>query len=201
MTDRWLAIRLDILANVVVATISLLGVGLKGSVNAGFISLGVIYVMQITNILQHNVRQSVDVENNMTAAERLMHFATIPSEREYRNEAVSKELTTSWPADGTITFKNVKLRYRHDLDFALKGVSFDILPREKIGICGRTGSGKSTLMLALFRIVEIEEGSISIDGFDISTLGLGDLRERLCIIPQDPVLLSGSIRFNLDVNF
>jgi ATP-binding cassette subfamily C (CFTR/MRP) protein 5 len=81
----------------------------------------------------------------------------------------------------------------------LKGVSFDIRPREKIGVCGRTGSGKSTTMLALFRVVELEGGCITIDGIDISTLGLGNLRENICIIPQDPVLLSGSVRFNLDV--
>jgi ABC-type multidrug transport system fused ATPase/permease subunit len=194
MTDEWLAIRLDILSNIVVAVVAFLGVCLKDSVNAGFISLGVIYVLQLTNILQYTVRLSVDVENNMTSAERLMHFTTIPSEREYR-----KPVDSNWPSEGAISFQQVKLKYRSDLDLVLKGVSFDIRPREKIGVCGRTGSGKSTTMLALFRVVELEGGRITIDGIDISTLGLGNLRENICIIPQDPVLLSGSVRFNLDV--
>lgn len=96
--------------------------------------------------------------------------------------------------NGFIEFENVKLKYRPDLDFVLKGVSLKILPREKIGVVGRTGAGKSSLMLALFRLVESAEGSIKIDGIDISKIGLTDLRSKMSIIPQDPTLFTGTIR-------
>eukprot|EP01118_Nematostelium_gracile_P010718 TRINITY_DN3735_c0_g1_i1.p1 TRINITY_DN3735_c0_g1~~TRINITY_DN3735_c0_g1_i1.p1 ORF type:complete len:273 (-),score=83.66 TRINITY_DN3735_c0_g1_i1:69-791(-) len=94
--------------------------------------------------------------------------------------------------------QNVHLRYREGLDLVLRGLTFDIKPKQKIGVVGRTGAGKSSLMLALFRLVEVEQGSITIDGVDISQIGLDDLRKKLSIIPQDPTLFNGTIRSNLD---
>ncbi|CAK4368324.1 unnamed protein product [Aphanomyces euteiches] len=103
-----------------------------------------------------------------------------------------------WPAAGALTFAGVDLRYRPGLPLVLKNLSFTIQPREKIGIVGRTGAGKSSLVVALMRLVELDAGQITMDGVDISTIGLHDLRDKISIIPQDPVLFSGTIRSNLD---
>jgi ATP-binding cassette subfamily C (CFTR/MRP) protein 1 len=199
LVDRWLSLRLDFLSTLIVASIALLGAVLRDSLDSGLISLAVLNAMLLTGILQWAVRCTVEVENNMTSVERLMHFSKIPSEGLYRVKS-SKDLA-NWPDKGVISFRDVKLRFRPELDLVLKGISFDIFAKEKIGICGRTGSGKSTTILALFRVVPLEEGAIFIDDIDISSIGVGDLRDRICIIPQDPVLLSGSLRFNLDVIF
>jgi len=107
-------------------------------------------------------------------------------------------VTNDWPQEGNIVFNNVVLSYSASLPVVLKGVSFSVLPRQKIGICGRTGAGKSSLITALFRLAELSEGSIEIDGVDISRLQLQDLRARISIIPQDPILFRGTIRSNLD---
>jgi ABC-type multidrug transport system fused ATPase/permease subunit len=103
-----------------------------------------------------------------------------------------------WPKNGNIKFENVNIRYRPHLDLTLKNISFSINNNEKIGIVGRTGSGKSTLSLTLFRIIELEKGNIIIDGVDISKIGLKILRSNITIIPQEPILFKGSLRFNLD---
>ena len=103
-----------------------------------------------------------------------------------------------WPATGKIEFNDVKLRYRPNTELVLKGLSFEIEGGTKIGIVGRTGAGKSTISLSLSRIVEIESGSIIIDGLNISELGLNTLRDNITIIPQDPTLFTGSLRFNVD---
>jgi ABC-type multidrug transport system fused ATPase/permease subunit len=103
-----------------------------------------------------------------------------------------------WPTQGAITVENLVVRYRPELDPVLRGITFSVRPREKIGVVGRTGCGKSTLMLALYRIVEPSHGRVIIDGIDVSTIGLKDLRSRLALVPQDPVIFSGTIRSNLD---
>lgn len=103
-----------------------------------------------------------------------------------------------WPQHGAICFVDVKMRYRPLLPFALQGVTFEVKAQEKIGIVGRTGSGKSSLGACLFRLVEVEEGRIEVDGLDVKHIGLADLRSRLAVIPQEPVLFMGSVRYNLD---
>lgn len=102
-----------------------------------------------------------------------------------------------WPTDGCITVTDLVVRYRSDLPPVLKGISFRVQRHEKVGICGRTGSGKSTLMQALYRLVEPSAGSVVIDGIDVQKIGLYDLRSRLSLVPQDPVIFSGSWRSNL----
>jgi len=104
----------------------------------------------------------------------------------------------NWPTHGAVSFKNLTARYRSELAPVLKNVTFNVMAGHKIGICGRTGSGKSSLMLALFRIIEADEGSIEIDGVNVGDIGLDDLRSRLAIIPQDPTLFAGTLRYNLD---
>jgi ABC-type multidrug transport system fused ATPase/permease subunit len=103
-----------------------------------------------------------------------------------------------WPEEGKIVFDKVNLRYRPNTEIILRDLSFEVKPREKIGVVGRTGAGKSTICLSLSRIVEIASGTINIDGVNISDLPLNDLRRRITVIPQDPTMFTGTLRFNLD---
>ncbi|CAE7687413.1 ABCC1 [Symbiodinium microadriaticum] len=133
----------------------------------------------------------------MTAVERLLAFSKVPSEAS--RELPGDPSPQSWPTEGAIVMENLSLRYRSDLGLVLNDVSLNIPGRCKVGVCGRTGAGKSSLMLALFRMVEPEEGSVlTIDGVNILSMGLERLRSQLTIIPQDPVMFSGSLRYNLD---
>ena len=104
----------------------------------------------------------------------------------------------SWPQSGKIEFQSFNLRYRHDTDLALKDLNFIVEASQKIGVVGRTGAGKSTLSLALSRIVEADSGAILIDGVNIADISLSNLREKITIIPQDPTLFEGTLRFNID---
>jgi ABC-type multidrug transport system fused ATPase/permease subunit len=154
------------------------------------------YALQITQSLNWIVRQTVEVETNIVSVERVLEYARLPSEAAeviYRHRP-----PISWPASGAVQFNNYSTRYREGLDLVLKNINLDIKPHEKIGVVGRTGAGKSSLTLALFRIIEPAEGNISIDALNTSTIGLLDLRRRLAIIPQDAALFEGTIRDNLD---
>lgn len=138
---------------------------------------------------------SSDVETNIVAVERIKEYGETKQEAAWENSQV---VPAQWPEEGKINFRDFQVRYRDGLDLVLDKISFDVKGGEKIGIVGRTGAGKSSLTLSLFRIIESAGGSITIDGQDISKLGLHALRSRLTIIPQDPVLFSGTLRLNLD---
>jgi ATP-binding cassette subfamily C (CFTR/MRP) protein 1 len=141
-------------------------------------------------------RQTVEVETNIVSVERVLEYTRLPSEAP---EVIHRHRPPiSWPAHGGVEFKNYSTRYREGLDLVLKDINLSIKPHEKIGVVGRTGAGKSSLTLALFRIIEPTIGSIIIDGLNTSTIGLLDLRRRLAIIPQDAALFEGTIRDNLD---
>jgi ABC-type multidrug transport system fused ATPase/permease subunit len=143
----------------------------------------------------------IETENNMTSVERLLVFNSVQSEAQGQEK---NDPSGQWPTEGAITFRNVSLCYRPGLPKVLNGVNLAIPGGIKVGVCGRTGAGKSSLMLALFRIVEAEKGtgetdsSIEIDGVNILNISLRTLRTQLTIIPQDPVMFSGSLRYNLD---
>ena len=137
-----------------------------------------------------------DVETNIVAVERIKEYGETPQEAAW--EIPETTPPTDWPAEGRIEFRDFKVRYRKGLELVLNGLTFFVSGGEKIGIVGRTGAGKSSLTLSLFRIIEASDGKIFIDGIDISKLGLHSLRSRLTIIPQDPVLFSGNLRLNLD---
>ena len=141
------------------------------------------------------VRMACQLESDCVAIERIMEFTNNEQEAPWINDV---DIDKDWPSEGKISFENYQTRYREGLDLVLKGINVDIGSEEKLGICGRTGAGKSSLTLALFRIIEATDGKILIDGIDISTLGLHSLRSALTIIPQDPVLFAGDLRFNLD---
>lgn len=128
------------------------------------------------------VRMGADLEANITALERMKEMCEVPAEDAWVNEATKP--ADSWPDRGKITFDDYSVKYREELDFVLKNISTEILPGEKIGIIGRTGAGKSSLFLGLFRMLEIKMGEIKIDDVNINKIGLHDLRHKLTIIPQ-----------------
>lgn len=154
------------------------------------------YTLNITNLLSGVLRQASRAENSLNAVERVDTYINL--ETEAPGVIETNRPPPGWPTSGSIEFEDVVLRYRPELPPVLHGLSFTVPPTEKIGVVGRTGAGKSSMLNALFRIVELQKGRIIIDGCDISTFGLADLRKVLTIIPQSPVLFSGTVRFNLD---
>ena len=153
------------------------------------------YSLTLTEVLNWLVRQAADLESNIVAVERIKEYSEITNEPDRTTLAPPP---SNWPTYGSIQFKQYSMRYREGLGLVLKSVNANIKGGEKIGIVGRTGSGKSSLTVALFRLVEPASGSIIIDGIDISKIGLHELRTKLTIIPQEPVLFSGTLRVNLD---
>jgi ABC-type multidrug transport system fused ATPase/permease subunit len=193
--QRWLSVRLDAVSTGLVFVTGVLVVTSRFNVSPSISGLVLSYILSIAQMLQFTVRQLAEVENNMNATERLHYYGT---ELEEEAPLHLTEVSASWPEKGRITFTNTEMRYRAELPLVLKGLSMDVQGGERIGIVGRTGAGKSSIMSALFRLTELSGGSIQIDGIDISTIGLNDLRSRLAIIPQDPALFKGTIRSNLD---
>ncbi|KAI9249020.1 multi drug resistance-associated protein MRP [Sporodiniella umbellata] len=196
--NRWLAVRLEFMGSVIIlsaALFAVLGILYGGStIDAGLVGLSVSYALSVTQALNWVIRQYCEIETNIVSVERVKEYIDLPTEKYSAVRGVSP----MWPEKGAIEFKEYATRYRPGLDLALRNLSFSVKANEKIGIVGRTGAGKSSLSLSLFRIVEAAQGSIVIDGVDISTLRLLDLRSRLTIIPQDPVLFAGTVRDNLD---
>ncbi|PQE26101.1 abc metal ion transporter protein [Rutstroemia sp. NJR-2017a BBW] len=193
------AVRLEFLGSIIIlsaAAFAIVAVSTGTPLSPGIVGLAMSYALQITQSLNWIVRQTVEVETNIVSVERVLEYARLPSEAPeviHRNRP-----PISWPASGGVQFNNYSTRYREGLDLVLKNINLDIKPHEKIGVVGRTGAGKSSLTLALFRIIEPSEGNISIDALNTSTIGLLDLRRRLAIIPQDAALFEGTIRDNLD---
>ncbi|KAI4500902.1 hypothetical protein M0802_004113 [Mischocyttarus mexicanus] len=196
ISNRWLAIRLEMVGNLIIFFSALFVVLGRNTISAGFVGLSVSYSLQITQTLNWLVRMTSDVETNIVAVERIKEYGETPQEAPWviPETAPPKE----WPATGQVEFKDYKVRYREGLDLILHGLTFTVKGGEKVGIVGRTGAGKSSLTLSLFRILEAAGGKIIIDGVDVANLGLHDLRSKLTIIPQDPVLFSGTLRMNLD---
>ena len=173
----------------------------KDSIQPGLAALVLTYALNITASMVWTVRMACDLENDCVALERILEYTKLTSEAPWEPESLesdSPQITEEWPNKGRIQFESYKTTYRTGMDPVLKGIYLNVNPEEKIGICGRTGAGKSSLTLALFRIIEAMEGQIFIDGLDVSKLGLHQLRSKLAIIPQDPVLFTGTLRFNLD---
>ncbi|KAJ8688541.1 hypothetical protein QAD02_024336 [Eretmocerus hayati] len=196
IANRWLAVRLETMGNILVFFAALFAVLARGTINAGLVGLSVSYALQITQTLNWIVRMTSEVETNIVAVERLKEYTETPQEAAW--DVPENDPPSEWPQNGRVEFRDLKIRYREGLELVLKGLNLSVMEGEKVGIVGRTGAGKSSLTIALFRIVEAAGGQILIDDVDISTLGLHALRSRLTIIPQDPVLFSGSLRINLD---
>ncbi|KAG0260745.1 hypothetical protein DFQ27_003362 [Actinomortierella ambigua] len=239
--NRWLQIRLESLGAVTVLASGLLAVWRVETMDAALVGIALGYAITITVRINFMVRTTCEIQNMMVSLDRIQEYSERPTEAPTESGGV--HLPERWPQSGHIRFIDYSARYRLGLDLAVKHVSFEVQPGEKIGIVGRTGAGKSSLTLALFRIIEaansywakasedpiaaemsislssatshssgsggddgsnslsddkIDGGSIIIDGVDISTIGLKDLRQRLSIIPQDPTLFAGTLRENLD---
>uniref|UniRef100_A0A8C1R931 ATP-binding cassette sub-family C member 5 n=1 Tax=Cyprinus carpio TaxID=7962 RepID=A0A8C1R931_CYPCA len=195
---RWLSFWLDFLSATVTLIVALFVVlSSNETISPSQKGLALSYTIQLTGILQFVVRLSTEVEAKFTSVERLLEYIT-NCVSEGPRSVKDANTSSGWPQEGTITFQKYSMRYRDNTPIVLNNLHINIKPGEKVGIVGRTGSGKSSLGVALFRLAEPAEGTIFIDDVDICKLGLRDLRSRLSVIPQDPVLFIGTVRYNLD---
>ncbi|GFG38298.1 hypothetical protein Cfor_11595 [Coptotermes formosanus] len=193
---RWLAVRIDTLAVISVCITAFLTIILHGQVSPALAGLALSYAAHISGVFHYTVRLMSETEVRFISVERMNSYhESLECEGQHR---VTSKPPSDWPSKGGIKFQNVCLRYRNGLPDVLKGVSFSIQPGETLGVMGRTGSGKSSLIVAVLRLVELSSGRIKIDGVDIAGINLEELRTRLSVIPQDPVLFDGTVRFNLD---
>ncbi|XP_035258157.1 ATP-binding cassette sub-family C member 9 isoform X2 [Anguilla anguilla] len=196
--NRWLEVRTDYLGSVIVLTAAVAFIaGFGQRLSSGLVGLGLTYALTVTNYLNWVVRNLADLEVQMAAVKKVNSFLSTESEN-YEGSMDASQVPEDWPQHGEIKIQDLSVRYDPMLKPVLKHVNAYIVPGQKVGICGRTGSGKSSLSLAFFNMVDMFEGKIVIDGIDICKLPLQTLRSRLSIILQDPILFSGSIRFNLD---
>ena len=216
--QSWLAVRLELIGTLII-TFACLSAVLRKEIAgadptfAGLAGLAISYALMVTQSLNWSVRSASDLEANMVAVERVKEYSMINCEG-LRHTMKDEELPSDWPTGGKVELRNVKMRYRDELPLVLKGLTLSIPAGSKVGVVGRTGktshkipvlfrndilralsvlegAGKSTLMTALLRIVEIDEGQILIDGQDIRDVGLAKLRSNIACIPQDPTLYSG----------
>jgi ABC-type multidrug transport system fused ATPase/permease subunit len=194
--NRWLALRVDVAGALVSFFAAAFIVISVGSIDAGAAGLSLTYSLGFNKDILWLVRLYTENEQNMNHVERLKNFLEV--EQEAPAHIPEMQPTGTWPSKGAVRFEKYTARYRADLDPVLKDLSINIQAEEKVGIVGRTGAGKSSLALALFRGLEAESGKIFIDNVDISQIGLQDLRENLTIVPQDPTLFTGTIRSNVD---
>ncbi|XP_077634923.1 ATP-binding cassette sub-family C member 2 isoform X2 [Crocuta crocuta] len=195
VSNRWLAIRLELVGNLIVFFASLMMVIYRATLSGDTVGFVLSNALNITQTLNWLVRMTSEIETNIVAVERINEYIKVENEAPW---VTDKRPPPGWPSKGEIRFNNYQVRYRPELDLVLNGITCDIRSTEKIGVVGRTGAGKSSLTNALFRILEAAGGQIIIDGVNIASIGLHDLREKLTIIPQDPILFSGSLRMNLD---
>ena len=195
-TSQWLNFRLQMISVLMITIVGFTAVfqHIYSTANASLIGLALSYILSVTGLLNGVISSFTETEKEMVSVERANQFENLEPER--WNGTI--KVPHTWPLSPRIEFTNVVLRYKEDANNALDDVSFVVKAGEKIGICGRTGSGKSSLFMSLFRGVEINSGSICIDNINIANLDLSDLREKMSIIPQDPFLMSGTLRENLD---
>ncbi|TYG91735.1 hypothetical protein ES288_A12G285900v1 [Gossypium darwinii] len=195
--NEWLIQRLETLSAFVLASAALCMVLLPpGTFSSGFIGMALSYGLSLNMSLVFSIQNQCTIANYIISVERLNQYMDIPSEAP---EVIEENRPPSnWPAVGKVEIRDLQIRYRPDAPLVLRGISCTFQGGHKIGIVGRTGSGKTTLISALFRLVEPTGGKILVDGIDICTIGLHDLRSRFGIIPQDPTLFNGTVRYNLD---
>jgi ABC-type multidrug transport system fused ATPase/permease subunit len=195
-TNRWLAFRVDVAGSLVAFASGVFVIINVGRIDAGAAGLALSYAITFTENVLWLVRLYAANEQNMNAVERVLEYVNV--EQEAKAHIPKTKPAANWPSQGIVEFINYSTRYRADLDPVLKDLTFKIDAGQKVGIVGRTGAGKSSLALAIFRGLEADSGKILIDDHDIGLIGLQDLREAITIVPQDPTLFTGSLRSNLD---
>ncbi|KAG9243283.1 putative ABC bile acid transporter [Calycina marina] len=190
--NRWMGWRMSTIGGFFATVVAIIII-LLPNIDAPLAGFALSFALDYGNSVIWAIRQATNLELDMNAAERIVEYSSLPIESQD-----GADPPAAWPSEGRLEFNNVVVSYAPDLPPVLKGLTFEIARNERVGVVGRTGAGKSSLTLALFRFLEATEGSIHIDGLDISKLKLQTLRSRLAIIPQDPVLFSGTVRTNLD---
>ncbi|KAH7339705.1 P-loop containing nucleoside triphosphate hydrolase protein [Rhizoctonia solani] len=193
--QRYLGVRLDFLGNLLILAIGLIAVGFRTSTDPSKLGVVLTYALTITQTFSQMVTQLAQVEQDMNTVERIVHYRNLEQEPP---ATLPDDPPQDWPQRGGIDFRNVALRYRDGLPLVLDGLTFDVKPGERVGIVGRTGAGKSSLLTALFRVAPLSGGTIEIDGVNLEKVGIETLRHRLSIIPQDAVLFEGTLRENID---
>ncbi|KAG1673861.1 hypothetical protein FOA52_012886 [Chlamydomonas sp. UWO 241] len=197
LAAAWLAMRLDWIGLAVLTGTGALCIA--GNIDPALAGLAILYALDLTRYLKHGTNMASLAEANFNSVERIVEFMEPePEAAADTSPDVLKLMPKDWPTHGAIEVEGLVMRYRPEMPLVLKGVSFSVLAGEKVGLVGRTGSGKSSILLALFRMVEPEGGRVLIDGVDTSTLGVRHLRSKMSIIPQDPFLYAGTVRRNLD---
>jgi ABC-type multidrug transport system fused ATPase/permease subunit len=197
--SQWFSLRIQLLGSVLVLVVTTSLLLLRHALDAAIIGLAFSYSLKVSQNLEELVKIVAEIESAMVSPERIQEYIDIDHEPPHRVPSQDPAPIVAWPPSGSIEFVNVSFRYKRGDPLVLQELSFQIAGGEKVGIVGRTGAGKSSLTMALFRINELASGSIEIDGVDISRIGLTTLREKLSIIPQNPVLFKGSLRSNLDL--
>ncbi|KAI9342571.1 P-loop containing nucleoside triphosphate hydrolase protein [Obelidium mucronatum] len=195
--DIWVSVRAESFVAILIGFLALLGVILN--IDTALLGLALSYCLSMMVLLNFGLRNIAELEARMNSVERLSHYITdLKPEGTPREHTITQPVSKSWPTQGTMSFKNLSIKYRPELEPVLHSLTFDIPGGTKVGVVGRTGAGKSSIISAVFRLVEFHEGTIEVDGVDISCLELSDLRSRMAIIPQAPILFDGTIRSNLD---
>ena len=196
MSNGWLFLRLQTIGTILVVISALILILNRDNLDSGLVGLCLSYTVNCQLSIYLLTRFTADMEKSIVSVERIKEYQETPQEADFHKPGIDPPQT--WPVYGNITFDRYSTRYRSGLDLVLNDITCDVHGGEKIGIVGRTGAGKSSITLSLFRIIEAASGSINIDGVNIADIGLTRLRSALTIIPQDPVLFSGTLRFNLD---
>ncbi|KAJ6338477.1 hypothetical protein OIU76_008032 [Salix suchowensis] len=196
-SNEWLGLRLEMIGSLILCASAMFLILLPSSiVRPENVGLSLSYGLSLNSVLFWSIYFSCFVENRMVSVERIKQFTSISSEAAWKIK--DRVLPPNWPANGNVDLKDLQVRYRPNTPLVLKGITLSIPGGDKIGVVGRTGSGKSTMIQVFFRLVEPTGGKIIIDGIDICMLGLHDLRSRFGIIPQEPVLFEGTVRSNVD---
>ncbi|KAF0714950.1 hypothetical protein As57867_003617, partial [Aphanomyces stellatus] len=195
MATQWFSLRIQLISAFMLLATTMSLVYMRSYLSAGLVGLVFQYALQITDQLEWMVKMWSQLETAMVAPERVAEYTNVAQEAP---RVIPGAVPGSWPHNGAIKFDNVSFRYKPNDPLVLKEVSFEVKSGEKIGIVGRTGAGKSSLIMALFRINEIASGAVEIAGVNAATVGVKTLRERMAIIPQNPILFKGTLRAYLD---
>ncbi|KAF5719122.1 ATP-dependent bile acid permease [Fusarium mundagurra] len=192
LVNRWMGLRMGLIGTLFSTIVGIIVI-VSPSMDAALAGFTLSFAMDFAESILWTIRNYAGMELNMNSTERVVEYTELETE-----SLEGEKPSAAWPTSGTMEIKDLEVSYAPDLPPVLRGISFDVKNNERVGVVGRTGAGKSSLTLALFRFLEARSGSVTIDGLDISKIDLHSLRSRLAIIPQDPVLFSGTIRSNLD---